>query len=176
MFDHAKNLSVSYYQRNKVGNLMALFTNDIETVQDCFGSGVLMAADAILLGSMCLYKMFMMDVWLTLLSLIPVGLMFAVGVVVGHYMEAKWDERQKAFSDLYRLCAGKLLWHCRSQGVCQGVQGAVGVQAPQQKQRKSQRGFRQSQRIAKYACHAVCGVGCVHHHWLWRLLGVQGQV
>lgn len=100
MFDHAKNLSVSYYQRNKVGNLMALFTNDIETVQDCFGSGVLMAADAILLGSMCLYKMFMMDVWLTLLSLIPVGLMFAVGVVVGHYMEAKWDERQKAFSDL----------------------------------------------------------------------------
>ena len=34
MFDHAKNLSVSYYQRNKVGNLMALFTNDIETVQD----------------------------------------------------------------------------------------------------------------------------------------------
>ena len=100
MFDHAKNLSVSYYQRNKVGNLMALFTNDIETVQDCFGSGVLMAADAILLGSMGLYKMFMMDVWLTLLSLIPVGLMFAVGVVVGHYMEAKWDERQKAFSDL----------------------------------------------------------------------------
>ena len=100
MFDHAKNLSVSYYQRNKVGNLMALFTNDIETVQDCFGSGVLMAADAILLGCMCLYKMFMMDVWLTLLSLIPVGLMFAVGVVVGHYMEAKWDERQKAFSDL----------------------------------------------------------------------------
>lgn len=100
MFDHAKNLSVSYYQRNKVGNLMALFTNDIETVQDCFGSGVLMAADAILLGSMCLYKMFMMHVWLTLLSLIPVGLMFAVGVVVGHYMEAKWDERQKAFSDL----------------------------------------------------------------------------
>ena len=100
MFDHAKNLSVSYYQRNKVGNLMALFTNDIETVQDCFGSGVLMAADAILLGGMCLYKMFMMDVWLTLLSLIPVGLMFAVGVVVGHYMEAKWDERQKAFSDL----------------------------------------------------------------------------
>ena len=100
MFDHAKNLSVSYYQRNKVGTLMALFTNDIETVHDCFGSGVLMAADAILLGVMCLYKMFMMDVRLTLLSLIPVGLMFAVGLVVGHYMEAKWDERQKAFSDL----------------------------------------------------------------------------
>ncbi len=100
MFDRAKNLSVSYYQRNKVGNLMSLFTNDLETVQDCFGSGVLMLADAAVLGGMCLYKMFAMDWVLTLLSLIPMGFMFAAGVVVGHYMEAKWDERQKAFSDL----------------------------------------------------------------------------
>ena len=100
MFDRAKNLSVSYYQRNKVGNLMSLFTNDLETVQDCFGSGVLMLADAAVLGGMCLYKMFTMDWVLTLLSLIPMGFMFAAGVVVGHYMEAKWDERQKAFSDL----------------------------------------------------------------------------
>lgn len=100
MFDNAKNLSVSYYQTNKIGNLMSLFTNDLETVQDCFGSGILMAADAVLLGTMSLYKMFMMDWLLSLLTLIPVGLMFAAGVVVGHYMEAKWDERQKAFSDL----------------------------------------------------------------------------
>lgn len=100
MFDNAKNLSVSYYQTNKIGNLMSLFTNDLETVQDCFGSGILMAADAVLLGTMSLYKMFMMDWLLSLFTLIPVGLMFAAGVVVGHYMEAKWDERQKAFSDL----------------------------------------------------------------------------
>lgn len=100
MFDNAKNLSVSYYQTNKIGNLMSLFTNDLETVQDCFGSGILMAADAVLLGTMSLYKMFMMDWLLSLFTLIPVGLMFAAGVVVGHYMESKWDERQKAFSDL----------------------------------------------------------------------------
>lgn len=100
MFDKAKNLSVSYYQREKIGNLMSLFTNDLETVQDCFGSGILMAADAILLGTMSLYKMFVMDWVLTLFTLIPIGLMFAAGMVVGHYMEMKWDERQKAFSDL----------------------------------------------------------------------------
>lgn len=100
MFDKAKDLSVSYYQREKIGNLMSLFTNDLETVQDCFGSGILMAADAILLGTMSLYKMFVMDWVLTLFTLIPFGLMFAAGMVVGHYMEMKWDERQKAFSDL----------------------------------------------------------------------------
>ena len=48
MFDHCKDLSQQYYQVNKVGNLMSLFTNDLETVQDCFGSGVLMFFDALL--------------------------------------------------------------------------------------------------------------------------------
>ena len=46
MFDHAKDLSQEYYQVNKVGSLMSLFTNDLETVQDCYGSGLLMTFDA----------------------------------------------------------------------------------------------------------------------------------
>ena len=50
MFDHAKDLSPEYYQVNKVGNLMSLFTNDLDTVQECFGWGVLMFFDALLLG------------------------------------------------------------------------------------------------------------------------------
>ena len=33
MFDHAKDLSREYYQVNKVGNLMSLFTNDLDTIQ-----------------------------------------------------------------------------------------------------------------------------------------------
>ncbi len=100
MFSHCKELSLQYYQRNKIGNLMSLFTNDLETVQDCFGWGVMMTCDALFLGALSLYKMFKMDWTLTLFALIPMGLMFAVGVVVGHYMEDKWDKRQKAFSDL----------------------------------------------------------------------------
>ena len=50
MFDHAKDLSREYYQVNKVGNLMSLFTNDLDTVQECFGWGIMMFFDALLLG------------------------------------------------------------------------------------------------------------------------------
>lgn len=100
MFDHCKGLSQQYYQVNKVGNLMSLFTNDIETVQDCFGSGILMFCDALLLGVMALYKMFRMDAVLTVFSLIPMALMLCVGVVVGKYMMKKWEQRQAAFSDI----------------------------------------------------------------------------
>ena len=37
MFRHAQELSREYYQVNKVGDLMSLFTNDLDTVQECFG-------------------------------------------------------------------------------------------------------------------------------------------
>ncbi|MBQ7408823.1 MAG: ABC transporter ATP-binding protein [Clostridia bacterium] len=100
MFDRCKNLSQEYYQVNKVGNLMSLFTNDIETVQDCFGSGLLAFFDALLLGGLALIKMAQMNLTLTLFTLIPMVFMLACGVIVGRYMENKWAERQEAFSSL----------------------------------------------------------------------------
>lgn len=100
MFNHAKNLSQQYYQKNKVGNMMSLFTNDLETVQECFGDGVLMFADALLLGVLAIAKMFKMNWVLTLLSLIPMGLLLAVSTIVGKHMMRKWEARQEAFSAL----------------------------------------------------------------------------
>ena len=100
MFNRAKNLSQQYYQRNKVGNMMSLFTNDLDTIQECFGDGVLMLADALLLGLLAIYKMAKMNLTLTLLSLIPMALLMAVSTIVGKYMMKKWEARQEAFSAL----------------------------------------------------------------------------
>ena len=100
MFDHCKDLSAQYYQVNKVGNLMSLFTNDLETIQECFGSGIMMMCDAAFLGILTVVKMWRMDVGLTLLALIPMALLLASGIIVGKYMTKKWETRQAAFSDL----------------------------------------------------------------------------
>ena len=100
MFDHAKNLSREYYQVNKVGDLMSLFTNDLDTVQECFGWGVMMFFDAILMGSLAIYDMWQMDPLLTLLSLIPMAFLLASATIVGKHMARKWDIRQEAFSKL----------------------------------------------------------------------------
>ena len=100
MFNHCKNLSQQYYQTNKVGNLMSLFTNDLETVQECFGWGVLMLGDALFLGGLAIFKMWQMNGILTLLSLIPMVFMLAASLIVGKYLTDKWDERQAAFSSL----------------------------------------------------------------------------
>lgn len=100
MFIHCNGLSCEFYSKNKVGNMMSLFTNDLETVQDCFGSGIMMTFDAVFMGGLSLYKMFRMDWKMTLFSLIPMVLMLVVGIIVGKYMTMKWDIRQQAFSDL----------------------------------------------------------------------------
>ena len=100
MFAHAKELSREYYQVNKVGDLMSLFTNDLDTVQECFGWGVMMFFDAVMLGIMAIWDMFQMDPVLTLLSLIPMAFLLASATIVGKQLTKKWDIRQEAFSRL----------------------------------------------------------------------------
>ena len=100
MFDHCKDLSQQYYQRNKVGNMMSLFTNDIETINECFGDGLLMLFDALMLGGLAIFKMASMSPLLTLFSMIPMFFLFAIGALVGKFMMRKWEERQEAFSAL----------------------------------------------------------------------------
>jgi len=100
MFSHCKDLSHQYYQVNKVGNLMSLFTNDLDTVYECFGWGVMMLFDALLLGVLAVVKMWNMDRVLTGLAMIPMAFLLAAATLIGKYMMKKWDIRQEAFSKL----------------------------------------------------------------------------
>ena len=100
MFGHAKNLSRQYYQVNKVGDLMSLFTNDLDTVQECFGWGVMMFFDALLLGILAVMDMWQMNPVLTVLSMIPMSFLLASATIVGKRLMQKWDIRQAAFSKL----------------------------------------------------------------------------
>ena len=100
MFDRCKDLSQQYYQTNKVGGLMSLFTNDLETVQDCFGMGILSFCDALFLGILALIKMARVNLPMMLLSLIPMAFLLAVSTVVGKALQKRWQTRQAAFSSL----------------------------------------------------------------------------
>ena len=100
MFDRCRQLDQNYYHHNKVGNLMSLFTNDLETVQDCFGMGIMMFFDGVLLGVLALIKMFKMDPLLTGFALIPMTILLVGGLILGKYLTIKWEKRQAAFSSL----------------------------------------------------------------------------
>ena len=99
MFAHSKELSQEYYQVNKVGNLMSLYTNDLDTVQECFGDGILMFCDALFLGLLAVIKMWRMNHFLTGLSMIPMAFLMARRHNARQIPdEKKWEERQAAFS------------------------------------------------------------------------------
>jgi len=100
MFNHSLQLSHEYYQLNKVGDLMSLYTNDIDTVQECFAWGFMQFFDALLLGTLAIIKMVRMDPVLTVLSMLPMGLLFACASIIGKSMMRKWEYRQKCFSQL----------------------------------------------------------------------------
>lgn len=100
MFDKLKGLSQYYYQKSKVGDLMSLFTNDLETVQDCFGNGILMLGDAAFLGAMALVKMFRVNATMTLFTMIPLTLLLCSSLILSRYLTKRWQVRQEAFSAL----------------------------------------------------------------------------
>jgi len=100
MFDRSKELSHQYYQVNKVGNMMSLYTNDLETVQECFGDGALMAFDAICLGVIAITKMSRMNIGMTLLCIIPLVILLVCSMILSKYLTERWKVRQEAFSNM----------------------------------------------------------------------------
>jgi len=79
---------------------MSLYTNDLDTIQECFGDGVLMFCDALVLGGMAFYKMLRMNLLLTAFALIPLVFLCVIGLTLGKIMVKRWELCQEAFSDL----------------------------------------------------------------------------
>ena len=100
MFDHCKDLSQEFYHRNNVGNLMSLYTNDLDTFQECYSWGIMECCDAAFLGALAIVKMWRMNPLLTGFALIPMGCLLAASIMVGNRMSEKWERRQEAFSNL----------------------------------------------------------------------------
>ena len=100
MFDHCKDLSQEFYHKNNVGNLMSLYTNDLDTFQECFSWGIMECCDAAFLGVLAIIKMWNMNPLLTGFALIPMGCLMGASIIVGNKMSGKWERRQEAFSNL----------------------------------------------------------------------------
>ena len=101
MFEKAMRLSKDFYHDNNVGTVMAWFTNDIETIEEFFSWGSIMLIDAIFLSIFVIVKMFILNIPLAILALVPMILIVIWGMFVEKFMSNKWKERQVAFDKLY---------------------------------------------------------------------------
>ncbi len=101
MFEKAERLSATYYHETKVGNIMNWFTSDIEEISDFFGWGTVMIIDAVFLSASVLISMFSLNLWMSLLAIIPIALIVVWGALVDKIMTEKWELRQSEFDKLY---------------------------------------------------------------------------
>lgn len=100
LFKNMQFLSQRFFQENKTGNLMSLYTNDLSMIRQSFGSGTMMLVDAVCLGAMALYKMFSINVFLSIVSLIALGLVTFFSSVIGDKITIATKANFKAFGDL----------------------------------------------------------------------------
>ena len=100
MFKKMEYLDQTYFNEYKTGAQMALYTNDLMTVRQCFSQSVMMLVDAVFLGVLAFGKMFTLNKILAIVAAAPLLLLAFMGILVSKYMRSKWEARQKAYSDL----------------------------------------------------------------------------
>ncbi|PIC80896.1 multidrug ABC transporter permease/ATP-binding protein [Sporosarcina sp. P18a] len=101
LFTHFTRMSPSFYQRRRVGDLMAHATNDINAVQQTAGSGILTLFDSISTGGFVILMMAFSISWkLTLIALVPIPVMIFLTSYYGRLLRNRFRVAQEAFSDL----------------------------------------------------------------------------
>lgn len=100
MFKKTEVLTQRYYKANKTGAILSYFSNDLETIEEAFGFGVVQLVDGVFLLLMSVIRMITLQPILTLILLIPVVLLGVTAFFVDRVMEEKYEKRQKAFENL----------------------------------------------------------------------------
>ncbi|MHA6259573.1 ABC transporter transmembrane domain-containing protein [Sporosarcina sp. CAU 1771] len=101
LFHHFTKMSPSFYQKRRIGDLMAHATNDLNAVQATAGAGVLTLVDSILTGSFVIAAMAFTINWkLTLIVLIPMPFMILLTGYYGRLLHQRFRGAQEAFSHL----------------------------------------------------------------------------
>ncbi len=100
MFLHAEALGVDFYKEHKVGGLMTHFINDLEAIRQAFGPGILMLFDSLFLGTIVIIRMTELSREMTLIAVIPLGLMGIVAMFIIKKMRLRYKLRQDSFEQM----------------------------------------------------------------------------
>ncbi len=101
LFAHLETLSMRYFHAHKTGDLMAHFTNDLQSVRQLLGMTVISTFDASVMLVMVIYSMLRyVSVHLTLVAVLPMVLIIFGDIIFGRLMHQRFLRRQEAFSEL----------------------------------------------------------------------------
>ncbi|HPY96812.1 MAG TPA: ABC transporter ATP-binding protein [Candidatus Cloacimonadota bacterium] len=99
-YDHLLLLSRNFFNKSKIGDLMALATNDLNAVRMLFGMGFIAGADIILMATASFVFMATINLKLTLYAVIPMPLITIIMVFVGPLLRKSFHRVQETFAKL----------------------------------------------------------------------------
>ena len=96
LFCHMEKLPIRYFDTHQHGNIMSVYTNDIDTLRQVLSQSFPQMISSAITVVMTLVSMFILNVPLTILTLLMVGLMFMVTGKIGSLSGKYFVEQQKA--------------------------------------------------------------------------------
>ena len=100
LYQHLQTLSPSFFHRMKTGDIMARSINDINAIRMATGMGLVAMTDGLVLGVAAIGFMISINLYLTLIALIPAPLVIYLTRVLTRRMSTGYERVQKRFSDL----------------------------------------------------------------------------
>ncbi|MGH9522954.1 MAG: ABC transporter ATP-binding protein, partial [Terriglobales bacterium] len=100
LFHHLEQLSQSYYQRMRVGDIMARATNDLSAVRNLLGPAIMYSATTLVVTVFSLSYMWHTSPRLTLYAFAPLPIISIVIQHFGRKIHERFERIQASFSDI----------------------------------------------------------------------------
>jgi ATP-binding cassette subfamily B protein len=100
LFAHLATLSSTWYGRSSTGDLMSRLTNDLTAIRLLFGFALLNAINALIVVVVTLPLLFLLDVQVAGLALLPFPLVIVASQLVSKRMFKRTRENQEAIGNL----------------------------------------------------------------------------
>ncbi len=100
LYDHLQKLPPEYYDRQKVGDITAHATNDVNAIRRSISFGTLSAIDAVFMGIGAFTLMLTTNVQITLLTLLPLPPLALIVRYFGRIIHRRYKHVQESFSGM----------------------------------------------------------------------------
>ena len=100
LFRHLENLSLSYYQRTRTGDIMARCTNDLNAVRMLLGPAVMYSANTIVFTTGALFFMWHINHRLTMYAFLPLPIVSITIQYFGRKIHERFERIQAMFSEI----------------------------------------------------------------------------
>lgn len=100
IFKHFTKLDASYYDNNRVGDLMARMTSDLGAVRSMIGIGIFQGINMALILGFTFYRMLTLNVNLTLLTLVIVPFITLMFFLLLRVINKRYEKVQEQFGNV----------------------------------------------------------------------------